>query len=56
MVEVELEVAIQDAMSKAFSARHPKAQLAYLDLAEFFSKQLRRRYGEAYVSRTILTH
>jgi hypothetical protein len=43
--ELDLELAIQDAVTKAVASKHPEARKAYMDLAKYFEGQLAQARG-----------
>lgn len=53
LAEDELQIAVQDALTKAFRSNHTKARSAYIDLATFFSSQLVERHGKSSLQHAI---
>lgn len=45
MGSVEFRERLDDALKKAFAASDPRVRLAYMDLAEFYERQVRRYDG-----------
>lgn len=45
MGQFEYKKRLDEALGKAFAARDPKVRLAYMDLAEFYERQVRRSFG-----------
>lgn len=42
MGTVDYKSCLDDALRKAFAAREPKVRLAYMELAEFYQRQVQR--------------
>ena len=43
MEHTDLGTCLQNALTKAFSAKCPAVRAAYMDLADFYGRQLQRR-------------
>jgi hypothetical protein len=41
----ELRTSLDAALTKAFAARNERVRMAYIDLADFYERQLRKNYG-----------
>lgn len=53
--EIELNIAVQDAVTKAFASKHPGTRQAYMDLAIFFVGQLARTSGRDAAQHALFT-
>lgn len=41
----DLRASLEMALTKAFAARNDRVRMAYMDLADFYEQQLRKRCG-----------
>jgi hypothetical protein len=53
--DIQLQIAVQDAVTKAFASKHPQTRRAYIDLATFFEAELAKKHGAAAVQLALLT-
>lgn len=55
VIECELHIALQDAVTKAFASKHTRTRQAYIELARFFEAQLAQKHGAGAAQLALLT-